>query len=80
MDPFLAQNTKNISKEHKVTLEILKKNGPGRKSSKHHNDEAAQKDIAVGIQHPIESFILEKNNNEASQNELGGKSGPQFLK
>jgi len=50
--------TRSSSKEHGAPSDVPKKQGPGRKSAKQQRDENAQKDIALGTQTPIETFIL----------------------
>ena len=58
-------------------LENTKKHGPGKKSSKQHHDENAQKDIALGTQNPIETYILGQNSKDTGQKEQGGKAALQ---
>lgn len=65
-DTLSARVTRSSSKDHGGPSDIPKKHGPGRKSAKQHREESAQKDIAMGSQTPIESFILghsDKENN-----------------
>lgn len=61
-----ARITRSLSKDLVVSSETQKKHGPGRKSAKQHREESAQKDIAMGSQTPIETYILgisDKGNN-----------------
>lgn len=66
LEPPPSRITRSSSKEHGTTSDTYKKSGPGRKSTKQHRDENAQKDIAMGTQTPIESFILGHQEKETS--------------
>ena len=61
-DPPLARTTRSSSKEHGANLDTHKKQGLGRRSTKQQREENAQKDIAMGTQNPIETYILGQNN------------------
>jgi len=65
-DTTSTRITRSISKDLGASSEIPKKQGPGRKSAKQQREESAQKDIAMGSQTPIETYILgisDKENN-----------------
>jgi len=64
-----ARITKSSSKDHGAPSDVPKK-GPGRKSAKQQREESTQKDIAMGSQTPIESFILGHSDKE---NNIKGK-------
>ena len=57
-EPPSSRITRSSSKDHGAPSDAPKKQGPGRKSAKQQRDESAQKDIALGTQTPIETFIL----------------------
>jgi len=71
LDTASTRITRNYSKEHGAPSDIPKKHGPGRKSAKQQREENTQKDIAMGSQAPIESFILghldKENNNKGKE-------------
>jgi len=56
-----------MSKEHGSSCNSFKKPGPGRKSAKQHRDENDKKDIAMGTQTLIETFILGQHEIEITQ-------------
>lgn len=70
-DPPSSRITRSSSKEHGASSDVPKKLGPGRKSAKQQRDESTQKDIALGTQTPIESFILghleKENSNKGNE-------------
>jgi len=74
-DPPPPKITRSNSKEHGATLDNQKK--PGRKSAKQHRDENAQKDIAMGIQNPIESYILGQIDKDLVNKDQGGRATPR---
>ena len=70
LDPPPLRITNSLSKEHEAPSDANKRQGPGRKTTKQHREENAQKDIALGTQSPIETFILghlDKENNRKGQ-------------
>jgi hypothetical protein len=71
-DPLPPRVTRSNSKDQGSSLDGQKK--PGRKSTKQHRDENAQKDIALGLQHPIESFIQANKDQEAASKDKGGRA------
>lgn len=72
-DPPSSLITRSNSKEHGATLDTQKRNGPGRKSAKQQRDENTQKDIAMGAQNPIESYILGQIDKDIASKEQGGR-------
>lgn len=74
-DPPPPRITRSNSKEHGDTLDNLNK--PGRRSEKQHKDENAQKDIAMRIQNPIESYILGQINKDLVNKDQGGRETPR---
>lgn len=73
-NPPSARTSKSNSKEHGATLDNQKKNRSGRKSAKQQRDENAHKDIAMGTQNPIESYILGQIDKDSVNKEQGGRA------
>jgi len=69
LEPSFPRHTRSSTKEHGTANDIHKKPGLGRKSAKQHRDENAQKDIAMGTQTPIESFIQGHQEKETNHKE-----------
>jgi len=74
LDPPLIRLTKSSSKDHGTSSNSYKKLGPGRKSTKQHKDENAQKDIAMGTQTPIKSYILGQHDKETNHKDQVGQA------
>lgn len=72
LDPPPIRHTRSSSKEHGTTSDSKKKHGLGRNLAKQQRDENAQKDIAMGTQNPIESYILGKYDKEIVHKDQGG--------
>jgi len=77
LDPPLNRITRSSSKDHGGSSEPSKKPGLGRKSAKQHRDENVQKVIAMGMQTPIETYILEQHGKEAINKDQGGRAPPR---
>ena len=69
---FEARITRSNSKDQGSSFDGQKK--PGRKTIKQHRDENAQKGIALGLQHPIESYIQATKDQEVSSKDKGGRA------
>lgn len=75
-DPLPPRITRSNSKDQGSSLDGQKKSG--RKTSKQHRDKNAQKDIALGLQNPIESYIQGTKDQETTSKEKGGKAPPRI--
>lgn len=75
-DPFPPRITRSNSKDQGSSLDGQKK--LGRKTSKQHRDENAQKDIALGLQNPIESYTHGTKDKETSSKDKGGRAPPRI--
>eukprot|EP00253_Pinus_taeda_P010744 PITA_10744 len=65
-DPRPPRTTRSSSKDIGASSDLRKKLGPGRKTAKQHREENTQKDIALGLQTPMDSFITGSKETESS--------------